>query len=179
VLNRTHGNTLALLLLGMGSLLHLGCDGVGRSNAHGLPPFDSAAYSEIEALDTEARTAATPLEALGAYRRMGDAADRYGYPWPAIAARLGMARVFFGQDQFDSAQVVLREAERRAEEVGHIYNWALAKEGLALVYQRRGVRDSALIAIDEAIRLAERRPDDPHTLQRLRERRRLLLQDGD
>lgn len=148
-------------------LLVVSCFSACSPSEHELRSNVSA---KLDQLDRAARTAATAEEALEAYRRLEELATDADRPFAAIAARIGQGGAFLRIGQLDSAELVLRGAAGSAVAVGHDFNAAVAYDGLATVFERRGWIDSAIVALRYADTHAERRGEAHNLLARIRER---------
>lgn len=126
--------------------------------------------AELDQLDREARAAATPEEALETYRRIERIATEVERPFAVLAAQIGQAGAFLRVDQLDSAENALRAAVNGAIAVGHDYNAAVAYDGLATVFERRGWTDSAVAALEHTVTHIERRGEADPLLARIQER---------
>lgn len=106
--------------------------------------------AELDRFDEEARTASSAEEALDAYRSLERVAIEADRTWTIIAARIGQGGAFLRLGALDSAEAKLRQAADDADDVGHDFNGAVAYDGLATVFERRGQADSAIAALRRA-----------------------------
>jgi hypothetical protein len=170
IVSRSQGSVAVLVFMAIA--LSASCSEMDGGRLEENHSEASAAWDlEFDRLDQLIITAPTAEDSIEGYLRLERAAEEGGRPWTLLGTRLRRAGIYVRHGQLDSAKVLLRGAAGHATAIGHHYNTAVAYDGLATVFERYGLIDSALVALDSAEAAAVRNGQDGLLLTRIQERK--------